>query len=393
MALAEAIRSRVERARSFDLSRQQFLKCTAALTGAMAAAPLLFPEAVMAQETEKSHFHQDRQPVWSPDGTRIAFISNEGSTDQYDTHLWVMDRTGNDRSQLTQIGIQSDPSWSPDGTHIVFSSRIADQTGIWTITQNKNEKPVRRRLTEGGVPSLPAWSPDGNRIAFALGIADERGNASYEGNEIWIMDSDGNNPHRLVRHEFTPLGNLTWSPDGKYLAIEEHGDTIGALWAYDQETDSLIQVEAEGVLCADWSPAKGDVLTFAQPPPTEGSHTNLVSHHIGQNIRWVTAYHPEASCPGWSQDGYGLAYRRTNVDRNTPPAHWSAEIRVERLNDTQIFPLASAQEFSEYRLRWNKQGFIVYAASDRDARFPDTLNSYIHVITPQGERIQITGQN
>ncbi len=76
----------------------------------------------------------------------------------------------------------------------------------------------------------PRFSPDGRHIAFT---SDRDG-----GDNIWIMDADGNNPRQISKEDFRLLNNPTWSPDGRYIAARKHFTTqrslgTGEIWLYD----------------------------------------------------------------------------------------------------------------------------------------------------------------
>jgi TolB protein len=111
----------------------------------------------------------DVTPAWSPDGTKIAFASNR---DGSDFKLWVMNADGSDARQLTSAGSSADvlPSWSPDGTLIAFQRRSGAAYRVGLLP------------AAGGNPAFfdfdgdayaPAWSPDGERIAFVGRIGSE----------------------------------------------------------------------------------------------------------------------------------------------------------------------------------------------------------------------------
>src|SRR5438445_7064369 len=67
----------------------------------------------------------DFYPKWSPDGSKIAFVSNRDTTDGT-TEVYVMDADGSNPKRLTNnAGFESSLSWSPDGNKIAFSSDMA----------------------------------------------------------------------------------------------------------------------------------------------------------------------------------------------------------------------------------------------------------------------------
>ncbi len=111
----------------------------------------------------------DVTPAWSPDGTRIAFASNRGGTD---FKLWVMNADGSQARQLSSAGAHADvlPSWSPDGSLIALQRRQGDSYRVGLLPAS------------GGLPAFfefegnayaPAWSPDGQRIAFVGRVGGE----------------------------------------------------------------------------------------------------------------------------------------------------------------------------------------------------------------------------
>jgi Tol biopolymer transport system component len=72
----------------------------------------------------------DRGPVFSPDGTRVAFWSWDTA---YRATLWVAGRDGSNLRQLTGAGHDMYPGWSPDGRALLFESSRGGSLDIWTI--------------------------------------------------------------------------------------------------------------------------------------------------------------------------------------------------------------------------------------------------------------------
>jgi Tol biopolymer transport system component len=139
-------------------------------------------------------------------------------------------------------------SWSPDGTRIVLTqaSEIdvmgADGTGMRTLFRDRDAFVVD-----------PVWSPDGRTIAFT------RVGSPTDGSQLWVMRSDGSDPHALVTsvqmHEYSQ-NPAAWSPDGTKLAFG--GDGVEGLQVHVVNADGsgLTQLtqDPRTALNPSWSP-------------------------------------------------------------------------------------------------------------------------------------------
>ena len=154
-------------------------------------------------------------PDWSLDGQKIAFTSRDA---RGTPHIAVMDSDGQHVFKLT---VGDEPSWSPDGKRVAFES--LDEEGhrqIYTINVNGQE--IERMTHDLQIKKEPAWSPNGRKIAYA---SQEEGYF-----KINVMDADGKNRKRLTRkqaHKQADNRQPTWSPDGRTIAYE--------IWIYDDE--------------------------------------------------------------------------------------------------------------------------------------------------------------
>ena len=125
-------------------------------------------------------------PSWSPDGERIAFVSDRSGTPQ----VFIMDSDGSNTRRLTYDGsYNTRPVWSPDGEWIAYETRVNGQFDIWLIDPEGNVNVplvIHPRSDEA-----PSWSPNSRKLVFS---STRRGRA-----DLYAIDRDGSNLRRLTR--------------------------------------------------------------------------------------------------------------------------------------------------------------------------------------------------
>ena len=148
---------------------------------------------------------RDVEPVWSPDGTKLAFISDRNGFN----NLGVIDvATGEETMLLVEDVEHSDPQWSPDGRWITFTKNLDYQYHIFRIPADggEAEQLTQRGGVNGGsnatgqTRGMHMWHPDGQRIVYYHSDPSTTG-------DIWIMGADGSDPRRITNHQHPELAD------------------------------------------------------------------------------------------------------------------------------------------------------------------------------------------
>jgi TolB protein len=192
--------------------------------------------------------------VYSPDGRQIAFTATEGGG----SDVWVMSADGSGARNLTRVAAEPgrpaparplnvSPAWSPDGKRLAFVSDRAGSPQIYLMGVDGSG--LRRLTFQGNYNQTPQWSPRGDLVAFTA--RDER-----KVFDVFVISPDTGRIDRITQDQGRTNEEPTWAPNGRLLAFKTDRKGAAQLVVSDPKGDrqTLIAGGVGELSAPAWSP-------------------------------------------------------------------------------------------------------------------------------------------
>ncbi|HEV7607776.1 MAG TPA: S9 family peptidase [Steroidobacteraceae bacterium] len=289
----------------------------------------------------------------SPDGSRIVYVrvSHDIMTDRARRNLWIVDAAGtNNRPLRSEAKNFSSPRWSPDGSRLAYVSAAEGSPQLYVRWMDSGQTALLTNLTEA--PSAIAWSADGKSIAFTQLVpankpplatppekpegaqwappvkiidsvvyrADGAGflEAGYQ--HVFIVSSEGGTARQLTNGDFNDDGPLSFAPDNKSIVFSANR---GADWELDPQESEVFSVDIASASLTQLTTRDGpDGSPVVSPDGRKiayvGFDDKLQGYQVthlyvmdidGKNSRVVTAgFDLDVAEPHWAADSRNVYF-------------------------------------------------------------------------------------
>ena len=295
-------------------------------------------------------------PQIAPDGERIAYVrrSNDIMTDRTRSNIWLLRADGSDhRPLLSGAANYSSPRWSPDGTRLAYLSNEERGSQLYVRWMDTGQTALLTNIQNSA--SNISWSPDGQTIAFTMNVefdskpfsvsmpdkpegaewspafkyvtetryqADGSGILEPAYSHVFVVPAEGGTPRQLTQGNFNHRSQLSWTPDSEEILFSANRNENWALQSREADlfavnlAGDLRQITSEpGVETAPQVSPDGRLIAYGKTDNAKLAYRNRYLHVIGvdgSGDRNLSA-DIDNSLSDWSWDGNSaLYYQVTN---------------------------------------------------------------------------------
>jgi Tol biopolymer transport system component len=298
----------------------------------------------------------------------IAFSSDRRGEEM----IYVVNPDG---SGLTMLARGASSLWSPDGTRLAF---LLDE-GLYVM--NADGTGQNLVFTSGAWFGSVDWSPDGLSLAFTRHVSggcDDPHNCY----ELWTMHTDGSGSKRLAI--VTGSSGLSWSPDSRRIVFSGHVRGVSRIWIINADGTGLTQVPLENGSHPDWSP-DGALIAFQHY--SSGGTGIYTVHPDGAGLRSVTDGAGHYSEATWAPDGSKIAFKKSVT---LPAGHSHAILGVMNADGSGRTILTDVNAGSVTTAAWSPDSrSIAFTSLDRSGDdFDPDYDPNVYVIQTDGHGLR-----
>jgi acylaminoacyl-peptidase len=303
--------------------------------------------------TDEFEIQLAADPEISPDGKRIAYVRRfaDPMTDKRYSNLWIVSTDGTDHRPLTS-GNESDhdPRWSPDGTRLAYLSDKDGKQQLYVRWMDSGQTARLTNLDEG--PDAIDWSPDGKHLSFSALVpgkgphladlptaptgakwaepptAYDRlvyrfNGAGYLKNgyrQLFVVAADGGTPRQVTSDDFPNGGDplipnrAVWSKDGRFLIVSINRHPDADLESFDTEVYEV--AVADGAMRALTHRRGPDDEPALSPDGRWIAYTGFDDRYQGHQTRRLYVM---------ARDGSNSRVLSESLDRDAQDPRWAPD--------------------------------------------------------------------
>jgi Tol biopolymer transport system component len=313
--------------------------------------------------------------VWSPDGRRLAYVSENGwfiyglnnLGNLAPSSVWVADAHGETPVRISNAThLNTSPVWTPDGESILFVSSLGGGRDVYQQPLSRGGGPRGKpvRLTTGLNAHTISLSADGSRLAYSV--------LTTRSNLWWApLSSSGVTPFAAaapVTNENQTVEGMGVSPDGGWIVYDSNRGGTQAIFKIPVEGGEPVQLtrDSADAFLPSWSPDGREIAYHSWQAGNRDIH---IVGADGRAPRAATSYPGHEMYPIWSPSGRELLFIS---DRNK---RWELHV-ISRGNDASWSEPKQITTDYGYNGRWSPDGQRVAYVS--------LIDTTIHVVNADG---------